>query len=344
MMSMWLLYSLLPVLASGDSFFHDKHHAYDKSSNEFGYLLDRVRDAEFFDEPFLHLEINPFLNEQHLNDLMTDPDIHMPPFNSSRHLIKTLMTRGYEVQEFPGSITSIPTYLKELEENPDHSRQDSIDLNEMVGRGMTFRLKETRSDTYGLKTYSRLLAFMNSEEWRVALLSKFNITRDTTIFSSIQKYLKKYIISPHPDHKTKALTYVMNINRDEEAAARAEAGTNLFAIDPENQWVERVWKNCSFERAWIPWRWASLAKTINENNNMLVFSPHESSLHGIHLNYDHLRWQRTQLYGNAFYRHASGGVDVQWNTLLDMHDCCKDIRPEACPLAQRLLEGCTAFA
>lgn len=335
--------SLLPVLVGGDSFFRDRHHEHDKSSTEFDYLLDRVRDAEWVSEPFPHLEIYPFLSDEHLHDLVTDPDVTLPPFNSSRHLIKTLMTRGYEVQQFPGSITSIPTYLEELEKLPCHSREESIALNEMVGRGLTMRLKETKSDVSGSKTYSRLLAFMNSEDWRDALLNKFNITRETTIFSAIQKYLKKYIISPHPDHKTKALTYVMNINRDEEAAARAEAGTNLFAIDPNNQWVERVWKNCTFERAWIPWQWARRAKTINENNNMLVFSPHESSLHGIHLDYDHLQWQRTQLYGNAFYRHANGGVDVQWQTLLDMHDCCRDIRPEACPLASKLMEGCAAF-
>ena len=42
---------------------------------------------------------------------------------------------------------------------------------------------------------------------------------------------------------------------------------------------------------------------MSENNSMLIFHPDNNppTLHAIRLNYNHLKYQRTQIYGNLMY-------------------------------------------
>ena len=48
----------------------------------------------------------------------------------------------------------------------------------------------------------------------------------------------------------------------------------------------------------------SFIKTINENNSMVMFHPDNNppTLHAIRLKYNHLKYQRTQIYGNLMYK------------------------------------------
>lgn len=44
---------------------------------------------------------------------------------------------------------------------------------------------------------------------------------------------------------------------------------------------------------------------MSENNSMVIFHPDNNppTLHAIRLNYNHLKYQRTQIYGNLMYKY-----------------------------------------
>ena len=52
--------------------------------------------------------------------------------------------------------------------------------------------------------------------------------------------------------------------------------------------------------------WNSYPRDIEKkrrtNNSIVIFSPHSESMHAVKANYDHLRHQRTQMYGKLWYR------------------------------------------
>ncbi len=46
---------------------------------------------------------------------------------------------------------------------------------------------------------------------------------------------------------------------------------------------------------------------MSENNSMILFHPdnNPATMHAIRLNYNHLKYQRTQIYGNLMYAGVS---------------------------------------
>jgi hypothetical protein len=55
-------------------------------------------------------------------------------------------------------------------------------------------------------------------------------------------------------------------------------------------------------------------KRVAANNSLLMFEAHDRSLHAVKLNYDHKKFQRTQLYGNLFYQKTFElkPLDIGW--------------------------------
>jgi hypothetical protein len=153
---------------------------------------------------------------------------------------------------------------------------------------------------------------MNGEDFKSALMNKFGVTHDSVIMSAIQKYLNKYEISPHPDVRQKSMTYLLNINRD-DSVEKYDVHTYLMKFKDKYKKIERFWRNNpSYDRAWVPWGWCDEVKTIRENNSIVAFAPTDDSLHAVKLNYDHNEFQRTQIYGNCFYKVA--GAQAQLGT------------------------------
>ena len=75
------------------------------------------------------------------------------------------------------------------------------------GFGLAMRLRKIREPLL-----ERLVAFLNGERFQCVLAAKFDVVRPTRIETAIQKYLTGYEISPHPDIRSKCLTYLLNIN------------------------------------------------------------------------------------------------------------------------------------
>lgn len=257
---------------------------------EFGYLADRILRAPFLDAPFRHLLVEDFLREDHLQRVLEDPQVHFEEVPSTTALVEALEDRDYAVQQFPGCISDPEEYVRRYEaEDFPAGRHD----NPVESFGITYRIRSYRSPFL-----AGLLEYLNGPGFKGALEEKFEIQRPTTIMTAVQKNLSHYEISPHPDVREKALTYLLNINAgpfvDDEPVH-----TELLSFREEWDFIPAYWRtHTERNRCWVPWSWCRTEKVASRNNSILLFAPDVDTLHGIRMRYDHRRFQRTQVYGN----------------------------------------------
>lgn len=258
---------------------------------QFTYLLEKIESSDFCAEPFTHLEISNFLSDEHFQAVIASEQVQISTSQTSVALIDQLLDKGYEPIPFPGCTTSVQDYLNWIEGKVNHGNHEVCE-----GFGITFRLQSPQS-----KVLRDLDIFFKSSIFKKQLEDKFGITRPTTMETGLQKYLHGYEISPHPDVRKKALTYMLNVNpsnRSEEL----DIHTHYLKFKPKKQFISEFWRyNDQYDRCWVPWEWCDTCKQQYLNNSIVLFSPSWDTLHAIKLNYNHLETQRTQFYGNLWY-------------------------------------------
>ena len=280
----------------------------DDATSEFNYLSEKILGAEFTDDPFPHLEIENFLSKEHLNIVVNDRQIHFEEQTDNINLLKTLQDKKYIIQQFPGCCTDPQDYLNRLEK--DIWPQD-IKGTPIESYGITFRLS-----SYENIKVENLINYLNGEEFKYALEEKFNITEGNSIITAIQKNLTKYEITPHPDTKRKALTYLLNINKDDSIEGY-DVHTHLLKFKKEYEHIYKIWDDCKeLDRCWVPWNLCHSTKTVRKNNSIVLFSPTSHTLHAVKLDYPHLEFQRTQIYGNLMYKNRTIQPSMDYKTLL----------------------------
>ncbi len=258
--------------------------------SEFGYLAEKIIDAEFIGSPFKHILIEDFLSEGHLQAVVSDQQIHWEETSDTEELIEKLFQKNYAVQKFPGCITDVHEYIRRYEDNDFPTGRKG---NPVESFGITFRLQK-----YDSPHIENLVGYLNGASFKAALETKFKISSQTDIVTAIQKNLSHYEISPHPDVREKALTYLLNINRDREVDSQP-VHTHLLRFKEEWQFIPEYWKtHPSKNRCWVPWEWCETEAVCNKNNSIVLFAPNVDTLHAVRLMYDHNKFQRTQLYGN----------------------------------------------
>ena len=259
----------------------------------FHYLGTKIQDAEFESHPFRHLHIEDFLSKEHLDLILGDNQIHFEEKNNSREVIDTILKNGYKVQKFPGCSSSPEEYLRAFEKNEWPTERGGTPIESF---GITFRI-----DSYRSNFIKELISYLNSGEFKKILEDKFGIKEETNIITAVQKNLSKYEISPHPDVREKALTYLLNINKNSDID-QEQVHTHLLKFKKQWEFIYDYWKTYLQEnRCWVPWDWCTTEKVINKNNSIVLFAPNVDTLHGIKLDYDHTKFQRTQIYGNLMY-------------------------------------------
>ena len=146
-----------------------------------------------------------------------------------------------------------------------------------------------------------------------ALLSKFNISGvDIEYDAGIQKYLDGYEISPHPDIRRKLLTFMVNINPSNSSESNNHH-THIQSFKKKYSFISDFWRdNRHIERAWVPWEWSNTEFIHNQNNSLIVFAPDNKTLHAVKADYDHLKYQRTQLYGNIWRKSKKKLKAMNW--------------------------------
>lgn len=149
-----------------------------------------------------------------------------------------------------------------------------------------------------------------------AIAEKFKVNFDDCLIDGgIQKYLDGYEISPHADIRRKAATFMVNINPSDKSEV-SDHHTHYLKLTEQYAYVEEFWKgNENIDRAWVPWEWAKTVKQQTKNNSIVLFSPSNDTLHGVKASYDHLVTQRTQLYGNLWYKESYVDRTLEWEQL-----------------------------
>lgn len=277
-------------------------------ASPFDYLIDRIKQAEFSETPFHHLEINDFLSEEHFAQITSAPEINLQKAESSQQLCQKLLDNGYKPIKFPGCTTSIDEYLEWRE-----GRKQAVNVDTCEGFGIAFRLDKTTTPLI-----NELKDFLSSEPFIEALAQKFGIER-SSVFEDvgIQKYLDGYEISPHPDIRKKALTFMVNINPLPESE-QLDHHTHYLIFKDDKKYVQEFWHhNHQYDRAWVPWDWCETVKQQTKNNSIVVFSPAHDTMHAVRAKYDHLATQRTQLYGNLWYGQRES-ADVRDKKIVDL--------------------------
>lgn len=259
--------------------------------SQFDYLIDKIDAAAFNTEPFRHIEITNFLSPEHFAAIKSDPQIDLPPAGNARELLSLIDGAGYKVIPFPGCVTSTREYLQWLERGSGKQVHETTE-----GFGIVYRLVDCRSTLI-----SEFNEFLVSAEFQQALARKFDIEEIVEVDTGIQKYLHGYEISPHPDIRRKALTWMLNINPG-EGSEELDFHTHYMRLKPEWSFISSFWAgNRDVERDWLPWSWCETVKRQPLNNSIVIFAPSNDTLHAVKASYDHLLAQRTQMYGNLWY-------------------------------------------
>ncbi|MFQ3623225.1 MAG: hypothetical protein SNJ73_06735 [Acetobacteraceae bacterium] len=261
----------------------------------FHYLLDKIRTAPFRTEPFRHIHIDDFFSAEDFAELVSHPQIALPAARDDRDLIRLLHAAGYREISFPGTTTDLETYLAW---HGSGERQRGVNNEHCEGFGVTMRLgaPERGSILDDLNRFLRTHLFWST------LADKFGLDLDRTVpDSGIQKYLDGYEISPHPDIRRKALTFMVNINPAPGSEA-LDIHTHYMRFKPEHDHIRIGWDtDPTREREWVPWSSCETVSQQRRNNSIVIFAPASDTLHAVRANYDHLPTQRTQCYGNLWY-------------------------------------------
>ena len=268
----------------------------------FEYIIDKINAAPFVESPFKFIYLEDFLSEDHFNIITTDPQINIGSFETTEALIKALNKNHYKPQAFPGCTTDekdyIDWYYNRHGNTPSHAK------GLIEGFGMAYRLQKYRTTFL-----SELMGFLNSEKFLNTIKEKFNVSGDVFVETAVQKYLTGYEISPHPDIRKKALTYMLNIN----PAPVNGCGTYFMKFKPEWQHIYDFWKNkTEMDRCWVPWDWCESVFEQTANNSITIFAPNNESLHAVKLDYDHCNSQRTQVYGNLWWTNKPKVQSLTW--------------------------------
>ncbi len=283
----------------------------------FDYLLEKIDRAPFETAPFRHVQINDFFSPEHFREITAAPEIAVHGLNTDGELFDALFERGYKIINFPGCITNRSEYIKW---HKSGARQQHLNNSACEGFGVTLRLLEPTSPLI-----SELVAFLNSDVFHAHLAAKFGIEREQVYPDiGIQKYLDGYEISPHPDIRQKALTYMVNVNSGANSE-EADHHTHYLKFREPFKYVQSYWEgNTDKNRCWVPWDWCESVKVQRENNSIVIFSPDNSSMHGVKARYDHLASQRTQLYGNLWYKSLPVSEGPEWEDLVLQRSARKD--------------------
>ncbi|MDC1089807.1 hypothetical protein OAQ01_00065 [Emcibacteraceae bacterium] len=274
---------------------------------DLSYILEKIEKAIIQEDPFRHIEIPNLFNNDDFEKIVSSSDIRLNPSDTDADLFANLFNAGYKIISFPGCTTDHNEYIKWHREKKTVNKTNTA----CEGFGVVLRLDSPASDSI-----KELNAFLNSDDFLKCIASKFGISLDQCKYDAgIQKYLDGYEISPHPDIRRKALTYMVNVNPNPESHLY-DFHTSYLKFKPKWNYIKHLWEgNETTERCWVPWDWCDVIKQQRNNNSMVLFSPDNDTMHAVKAIYDHKKFQRTQLYGNLWYKETVIEFSPEWENL-----------------------------
>lgn len=272
--------------------------------SRFNYIVEKIQKATILEEPFAHIDIDDIFTQEDFDEITQSEEISLPVASDDSALLDDLFQKGYKIIHFPGSTSSKEEYLEWRQSRDEGGRYHPT----CESFGMTLRLVSPKSDVL-----IELDSFLRSSEFNEVLAEKFSLPIGACrVDCGIQKYLDGYEISPHPDVRFKALTYMININPHSNSA-ELDHHTHYMRFRPERRYVHSFWQgNANVQRCWVPWDWCETVKTQRKNNSFVVFSPSDDTMHAVRAKYDHFAGQRTQLYGNHWFSDRPQMTRASW--------------------------------
>jgi hypothetical protein len=275
----------------------------------FHYVIDKIRHAPFKETPFRHVRIDNLFSSDDFLAIITAQEISLEPSTSDCGLFDAMFEAGYKIIDFPGCITDREAYLRWRKDRSSgrkhiHSACESF--------GMVLRLVKPHS-----QIITDLMQFLNSSPFQQAIGDRYGMDVSGHIYDAgIQKYLDGYEISPHPDIRKKALTFMVNIN-PAPGSETTEHHTHFLRFREKYEYVRKFWQaNPEHDRCWVPWDWCKTVDRHTANNSMVIFAPSDDTLHAVKADYDHLTHQRSQLYGNFWHPEPQATSCPEWEDLV----------------------------
>lgn len=274
------------------------------ADNRFAYLAEKIRTAPFVQEPFKHIHLEDFFTQEDFDAIVTAQEIALPPVDSDGALFDMLYDNGYKMVDFPGCITDRQAYI-DWHSGGKSARHIHTACE---GFGVTVRLMDAQSPIL-----QELIAFLSSDLFNRSVADKFGLDVDNcNLDNGIQKYLDGYEISPHPDIRRKAATFMVNINPHDNSE-QLDHHTHYMRLKPGYEHVRQFWdSNEEVDRCWVPWDWCDDIKIQPTNNSIVLFAPANDTMHAVRARYDHLQSQRTQLYGNLWHKDVGDLPSRDW--------------------------------
>ncbi len=280
----------------------------------FDYVLERIRAQPFRSAPFKHLYIDGLFSGAHFAAIVSAREINVRSASrDDAELFDELLAAGYEMITFPGCTGKKARYIAW---HAERSREVATIHSACEGLGAALRLKQPTSDII-----AELDAFLQSQAFVECLAEKFEMSlSDKRYNAGLQKYLDGYEISPHPDIRKKALTFMVNINPHPNAD-RLIHHTHYLRFSEAYRFVEAFWRaHPEVDRCWVPWDWCETSFVQTMNNSMVAFAPDDDTIHAVKAAYDHFEGQRTQLYGNIWRSRSPARSKLEWEELQQIHD------------------------
>ena len=273
----------------------------------FEYLKEKIKKASFIKFPFKHLYIENFFNNDHFDEIINSKEIAPPLCNSDKTLINGLIEKGFSPITMAGATINVDSYIELRNKGEKLNAENSA----CEALGVVLRLEKIKSSI--LKSVTN---FLYGENFNKTVAEKFEIKFDDCfIDGGIQKYLDGYEISPHPDIRRKATTFMININPSKKSE-KMNHHTHYSILKNKYSYLREFWEyNKEIDRCWIPWDWTQTIKQQTKNNSVVLFSPDNDTIHAVKANYDHLVTQRTQLYGNLWYKNPKPTESLKWEEL-----------------------------
>ena len=239
-------------------------------SNRFSYLLDKIESTNLKKKPFEFIYIENFLSKNDFNSIIKNQTFNISG-NSFDELCSKLNQRGWKPHPHPGTFKNLDAY-RSWRKNKLRSKQEirgDIETDKLCeGSGMAFRLASLNDFTSELRDLFLSREFMN------CIQNKFNLNKDFKSKSDcgFQKYLSGYEISPHPDVREKALTWMLNLNIDKNSEYE-KYHTHFMKFKSEKSYIYELWSNYpNIQRPWVPWSWCETDFVQSNNNSITIFN------------------------------------------------------------------------
>ena len=286
------------------------------------YLTEKIEASEPRKTPYKHLIIENYLEQKELEAILTDERTQTETCENDETLCRELNRKGYKPSWLPGSTDNIEDYLA------SRTEKRKISLNTTCkSKGMAFALKKISSGS----TLDEVINYMRSDEYWDAIYRACKVNKnDKQRYVAYTKYLDGHEISPHTDSRHKPVTFLLNLNQ-KNLNLPEESNTKIMRLKKEYKYIAEYWKyNKNVDRCWLPWDCCETVNEHSKNNSLLILPASNTSFHAIKLDYNHLKGQRSMIYGSAWGKSERFYEFPTWDDLEIKPSCTRRIKGDNC--------------